>query len=248
MGNKPDESKKITILEILKIVYGEDVYKHDSIKDLFTKAGEELVIPITINSNEELLDFCVNARDIINNKFNNPKDRKAYGTIMYGIQSGIARSLVLLEKRKHKVKLCVDTLNDIIRKVKKNILVDIKNEEEFYRYLDEIVYVINKEDQLFSDLVKMFVEQFNEEVKKEELNKKIMKYYIKIEKTCNDNLKNIYKVMPKYTDSEFFTYMNGIQNVFEEKMPECTPQAMVFMGLHSYRKVQADIKEGKCIN
>ena len=247
LGNRPDESKKVTILEILKIVYGEDAYKHESIKDLFTKAARELVIPITINSNEELLDFCVNARDIINNKFNNPKDRKAYGTIMYGIQSGIARSLVLLGQRKHKVKLCIDTLNDIIRKVKKNILVDIKNEEEFYRYLDEIVYVINKEDQLFSDLVKMFVEEFNKEVKQEELDKKIMKYYTKIEKTCTNNLKNIYKVMPKYTDSEFYSYMDGIEAMYEENMPKNYAAATAFLGFHRYGKVQNDIKERKSI-
>ena len=49
LGKNPDESKKITILEILKIVYGEDAYKHESIKDLFESAKKELLVPITIN-------------------------------------------------------------------------------------------------------------------------------------------------------------------------------------------------------
>lgn len=247
LGKKPDEAKKITLLEIIKIVYGEDAYKHESLVDLFKSARKDLIVPITINSNDELVEFCVKADGIINNQLYSPKERKAYGAIMRGIQTGIAKSVVILGKRKFKVKLCVDTLSDIVRRIKKNVLVEIKNEEEFYSALDEIVYVIDKEDQLFSELVKTFVKAFNEELQKEELNKKILKYYTKIDKTCTSNLKNIYKVMPKYTDSEFYRYMDGIEEMFDKNMPESFPTAAVFLGLHRYRKVQADIKEGKSI-
>lgn len=239
LGKEPDETKKISLKKIIEVVYGENAYNHESIVNLLKDASKNLPVRIKVNSNEELIELFIKAGNILNNQFISINERKVYGTLMKAIQSGIAKSIIILDKRKDKLKLCIDTIGSILKSIKKETLIEIKNSEEFYKYLDEILFIEN-DDNLFSDLLKTFVLEYNNEISEKQFDKKITRCYDKINKTYDNNLKDIYKSMPKYTDSDFYKSMDAIEALYDENMPENYSNIMVYLGLHRMRKIRKE--------